>query len=168
MANNLVDMDHLSFLLCGCSVASYSNCQKNNHLTLNIVSWEVSKELAFSWIKIRSRRQTNVRWQVQSTESKVQAERQVWESERAAWEARENSFLSKHEQLERDHKVYLRAILVLRVNSYFYSIFQVTFSLMRIPFKNFKRWFCFPSCLVKYYSPLPKLLILSTKVFVPN
>lgn len=41
---------------------------------------------------------------MQSAESKVQVERQVWESERAAWEARENSFLSKHEQLERDHQ----------------------------------------------------------------
>ena len=58
---------------------------------------------------------------MQSTESKVQAERQVWESERAAWEARENSFLSKHEQLERDHQVYFRAILVLSANSSFYS-----------------------------------------------
>lgn len=47
-----------------------------------------------------------------SIKSKLQAERQIWESERASWEAREHSFLSKHEQLERDHQVlfaYLRS-----------------------------------------------------------
>lgn len=44
-------------------------------------------------------------WLLQSMENKVQAERQIWEAERCAWEGRSTSFLTKHEQLEKDHQV---------------------------------------------------------------
>lgn len=50
----------------------------------------------------------------QAMDQKVQAERQMWESERVAWESRANSFLTKHEQLEKDHQVYILSLPVDR------------------------------------------------------
>lgn len=63
---------------------------------------------------------------MQSIENKVQAERQAWESERAIWQARANSFLSKHEQLERDHQVPdIQHLILLHVFRYPFGSFSV-------------------------------------------
>lgn len=58
---------------------------------------------------------------LQAMDQKVQAERQMWESERVAWESRANSFLTKHEQLEKDHQVYILSLPVDR-----FSVSQLT------------------------------------------